>query len=54
LSRGESLQSGATNPIIVEWLMGYDIGIAKYYVAANIKQEYSELEQAVRLYDNKI
>ena len=27
--------------VIVEWLMGHDIGIAKYYLDDNIKQEYS-------------
>ena len=28
---------------------GYDIGIAKHYLADNIKQEYSKFEKAVRL-----
>ena len=28
------------NPVIVEWLMVHDIGIAKHYLADNIKQEY--------------
>ncbi len=35
------------NPVIVEWLMGHDIGIAKHYLADNIKQEYSKFEQTV-------
>jgi|GEM_PF-946499 len=35
------------NPVIVEWLMGHDIGIAKHYLADNIKQEYSKFERAV-------
>jgi hypothetical protein len=33
--------------VIVEWLMGHDIGIAKHYLADNIKQEYSKFEQAI-------
>ncbi len=37
------------NPVIVEWLMGHDIGIAKHYLADNIKQEYSKFESAVRI-----
>lgn len=37
------------NPVIVEWLMGHDIGIAKHYLADNIKQEYSKFEQTVKL-----
>ncbi len=37
------------NPVIVEWLMGHDIGIAKQYLADNIKQEYSKFEQTVKL-----
>ena len=34
--------------MIVEWLMGHDIGIAKHYLADNIKHEYYKFEQAVR------
>jgi len=37
------------NHVIVEWLMGHDIDIAKHYLVDNIKQEYSKFEQAVRL-----
>jgi len=37
------------NHVIVGWLMGHDIGIAKHYLADNIKQEYSKFEKAVRL-----
>jgi len=37
------------NPVIVEWLMGHDIGIAKHYLADNIKQEYCKFEKTVRL-----
>ena len=44
----QALQCGM-NTEVVEWLMGHDIGIAKHYLADNIKQEYSRFEQAVRL-----
>ena len=37
------------NHVIVEWLMGHDIGIAKHYLADNIKHEYRKFEEAVRL-----
>ena len=37
------------NPVLVEWLMGHDIGIAKHYLADNIKQEYSKFERAIIL-----
>ena len=37
------------NPVIVEWLMGHDIGIAKHYLADSIKQEYAKFEQTFRL-----
>ena len=29
--------------------MGHDIGIAKHYLADNIKQEYTKFEQVIRL-----
>lgn len=29
--------------------MGHDIGIAKHYLADNIKQEYTKFEHAVKL-----
>ena len=37
------------NPVLVEWLMGHDIGIAKHYLADNIKQEYSKFEKTIKL-----
>lgn len=37
------------NTVTVEWLMGHDIGIAKHYLADNIKQEYAKFEQTIRL-----
>ncbi|MGH9909756.1 MAG: hypothetical protein ACRD32_03870 [Nitrososphaerales archaeon] len=37
------------NSVIVEWLMGHDIGIAKHYLADNIKQEYAKFERTIRL-----
>jgi hypothetical protein len=39
----------ARSPVVVEWLMGHDIGIAKHYLADNIKQEYSKFERAKAL-----
>ena len=44
-----NLYPNGMNPVIVEWLMGHDIGIARHYLADNIKQEYSKFEQNVRL-----
>lgn len=35
--------------VIGQWLMGHAIGIAKHYLANNIKREYSNFEHAVRL-----
>ena len=35
--------------MIVEWLMGHDIGIAKHYLADNVKQEYTKFEKATTL-----
>lgn len=43
------LYPNGMNPVIVEWFMGYDIGIAKHYLADNIRQEYSKFEQSVTL-----
>ena len=37
------------NPVIVEWFMGHDIGIAKHYLADNIKQEYAKFESRISL-----
>ncbi len=37
------LKSGM-NPLIVEWLMGHDIGISKHYLADDIRSEYTEFE----------
>jgi len=37
------------NSVIVEWLTGHDIGIAKHYLADNIKQEYGKFERTIRL-----
>jgi integrase len=37
------------NTVIVEWFMGHDIGIAKHYLADNIKQEYTKFERTVQL-----
>ncbi len=38
------LKSGM-NPLIVEWLMGHDIGITKHYLADDIKSEYTKFER---------
>ena len=38
------LKSGM-NPLIVEWLMGHDIGISKHYLADDIKYEYTKFER---------
>ncbi len=38
LGTNQALNCGM-NPVIVEWLMGHDIGIVKHYLADNIKQE---------------
>ena len=38
------LKSGM-NPLIVEWLMGHDIGISKHYLADDIKSEYTKFER---------
>ncbi|MCS6768171.1 MAG: hypothetical protein NZ888_06375 [Candidatus Nitrosocaldus sp.] len=32
------------NPLLVEWLMGHNIGIAAHYLADNIKEEYAKFE----------
>jgi len=37
------------NHVIVEWLMGHDIGIARHYLADNIKQEYEKFENVIKL-----
>lgn len=37
------------NPVIVEWLMGHDIGIAKHYLADNVKEEYLKFEYNFKL-----
>jgi len=31
--------------------MGHDIGMAKYYLADNIKQEYSKFDKALMTFD---
>ncbi len=40
----------AMNPVIVEWLMGHDIGIAKHYIADNIKREYARFEAVTKFH----
>ena len=42
--------SNGISPVIVEWLMGHGIGIAKHYLVDNIKQEYAKFEQAIWFY----
>ncbi len=43
------LKSGM-NPLIVEWLMGHDIGISKHYLADDIKYEYTKFERMYTFY----
>jgi len=37
------------NHVIVEWVIGRDIGIAKHYLADTMKQEYSKFENSISI-----